>query len=245
MRLTKEIHCHTVYSHGTGTIEENVIAAVKKGVSEITISEHGPGHYYARKNTVDTYREMKNEILRLREKYPEISIYMGLEANIISTEGDLDVSDELLEILDILYCGIHLMSIPRNLSALFNMQIMNTLCEKFGWFRKRQTRINTRAVCLAMEKYPVKMITHPDTRGPIDLLAVARKAEERGVILEINDTKRKISAEDIRMIEESGINVTYAAGSDAHRPEDICKCGNSLPILEKSGVDLGKVWNVE
>lgn len=245
MKLVKEIHCHTVYSHGTGTIEDNVTAAIEKGVDTIIISEHGPGHYFARKNTVETYAEMRDEILRLREKYPEIEIFMGLEANIISTKGDLDVSDELLKLLDYLYCGIHLMSIPKNISSFFNMQIMNTLCSKFGWFKKRQTKINTRAVCLAMDKYPLTMITHPDTRGPIDLLAVARKAEEKNVILEINDTKCKLNADDIKRIEDSGINVTFAVGSDAHSRKDICKWENARKILEESGVDLKKVWNVE
>lgn len=245
MKLTAEIHCHTIYSHGTGTIEDNVIAAREKGMKKIIISEHGPGHMVARKNTNATYMDMKKEILELRKKYPDMDILMGMEANVISMKGDLDVDEELLEIVEVLYCGIHLMSIPKDISTFFNMQIMNTLCSKFGWFRKRQTRINTNALIKAIEKYPLKMITHPDTRGPVDIIELAKAAEKHDVVLEINDTQSKLNEEDIRLIEESGINITYAVGSDAHSKKDIGKWENARKILEKSNISLDKVWNVE
>lgn len=245
MKLTAEIHCHTVYSHGTGTIEENIIAAKNKGIKKIIISEHGPGHVVARKNTNATYKRMKDEIIELRKKYPDMEILMGLEANIISTKGDLDVDKELLNIIEVLYCGIHLMSIPKNPSAFFNLQIMNTLYCKFGIFKKRQTKINTNALINAIKKYHLTMITHPDTRGPVDIIELAKEAEKNNVILEINDTQSKLSAKNIELIEKNNIHIKYAVGSDAHCPEDIGKWNNAKKILEESNINLNKVWNVE
>ena len=49
-RMTFDYHTHTIYSpgplrsHGKGTPEENVQAAIEKGLTGIAISEHGPGH---------------------------------------------------------------------------------------------------------------------------------------------------------------------------------------------------------
>lgn len=245
MKLTAEIHCHTVYSHGSGTIEDNVLAAREKGIKKIIISEHGPGHMVAKHNTNETYKKMKNEIISLREKYPDMEIIMGLEANIISTKGELDVDDELLNIVEVLYCGIHLMSIPKNLSALFNLQLMNTLYCKFGIFKKRQTKINTNAIINAMRKYPLKMITHPDTRGPVDIIKIAKEAQKHNIMLEINDTQSKLNSEDIKSIEKEGINVMYAVGSDAHSKNDIGKWNNAKKIIEQSSISLEKIWNVE
>ena len=44
--LTKDLHTHTLYSHGKGTPEENVLAAVSMGLKTVAVSEHGPGHMF-------------------------------------------------------------------------------------------------------------------------------------------------------------------------------------------------------
>lgn len=44
MRILSDYHTHTIYSHGKGTIEENVEAARKIGLKILAISDHGPGH---------------------------------------------------------------------------------------------------------------------------------------------------------------------------------------------------------
>ena len=45
-RLLWDIHTHTVYSHGTGTIEDNVKAAAAKGLLCVGIADHGIGHAF-------------------------------------------------------------------------------------------------------------------------------------------------------------------------------------------------------
>ena len=44
--LTKDLHTHTLYSHGKGTPEENVLAAISCGLKTVAVSEHGPGHMF-------------------------------------------------------------------------------------------------------------------------------------------------------------------------------------------------------
>ncbi|MFR6641738.1 MAG: PHP domain-containing protein [Christensenellales bacterium] len=39
-----DYHTHTYYSHGKGTIEDNVRAAAEKGLKQIAITDHGFRH---------------------------------------------------------------------------------------------------------------------------------------------------------------------------------------------------------
>ena len=45
IKLYADYHTHTVYSHGTGSIMDNVMAARKKGLTEIAITDHGISHF--------------------------------------------------------------------------------------------------------------------------------------------------------------------------------------------------------
>ena len=46
MQILADYHTHTKYSHGKGTIEENVLEAISKGIKTIGISDHGYKHLH-------------------------------------------------------------------------------------------------------------------------------------------------------------------------------------------------------
>lgn len=71
-----DLHTHTIYSHGKGTIEDNVQAAIARGLSHIAITDHGPGHLFYGVKRRDIPR-MRKEVDALNEKYPEIKIHQG------------------------------------------------------------------------------------------------------------------------------------------------------------------------
>ncbi|HOR86487.1 MAG TPA: PHP domain-containing protein, partial [Bacillota bacterium] len=45
MKLYADYHTHTIYSHGTGSIMDNVTAAKNKGLTEIAVTDHGIRHF--------------------------------------------------------------------------------------------------------------------------------------------------------------------------------------------------------
>lgn len=44
--LLYDLHTHTTYSHGKGSIEDNVREAFNQGLEFVAISDHGPGHLF-------------------------------------------------------------------------------------------------------------------------------------------------------------------------------------------------------
>ena len=68
MEILADYHTHTVYSHGKGSIEDNVKVAISKGIKKIGISDHGYKNVaYGVK--IDDFEKMREEIDILNEKY--------------------------------------------------------------------------------------------------------------------------------------------------------------------------------
>ena len=67
MQILADYHTHTKYSHGKGTIEENVLEAISKGIKTIGISDHGYKHLAYGIKLNDIYK-MREEIDKLNEK---------------------------------------------------------------------------------------------------------------------------------------------------------------------------------
>ena len=90
MKILADYHTHTIYSHGKGTIEDNVKVAISKGIETIGISDHGYGHLtYGIKR--DDILRMREEIDKLNEKYKnQINILLGVECNILDHKGNID-----------------------------------------------------------------------------------------------------------------------------------------------------------
>lgn len=78
MSFWGDYHTHTIYSHGKGTIEENVVRALKSGLKEIAITDHGFRHMTYNVRRMD-WKTMRQETEFLKTKYPSINIYLGLK----------------------------------------------------------------------------------------------------------------------------------------------------------------------
>ncbi len=76
-KLLYDLHTHTTFSHGKGSIEDNVKVAIEKGLKAIAITDHGPGHltYGIKREAIPI---MRKQIDLLSKKYTEIKIYLGV-----------------------------------------------------------------------------------------------------------------------------------------------------------------------
>lgn len=240
-RIESDFHTHTVYSHGKGTIKENMEAARKKGLKILGIADHGPGHKGFGIKREDIFK-MRREIDQLAKLFPDLEIKLGLEANISMTDGSLDVDDALIGSLDYLMAGYHYGTIGRPMTTSAKIHFYNYLSEFSNSFERRVRIVNTKAVLRSMEHYDLFALTHPGAKAPVYMEEIIKGAIENDVLLEINNKHGHLNVEELRMAGEYGANCLI--GSDAHRPGDIGQAEDALKRVEASGVDKELIVNL-
>lgn len=242
MKLFADYHTHTVYSHGKGTIRENVEAAIKKGLREIVISDHGPGHLtygVSRKNL----RKMRDEIDELRGKYKDINILLGVEANVVSLDGEIDVNEEDIKVIDKLLVGFHNGAKPRTPRDAYVLFAKNYLAKVFKGMREECRRVNTETMIKAINRYDIDIITHPGAKIDIDTRELAKAAAKRNTALEINSSHGFLTVEYVKIAMEEGVYFTI--DSDAHKPEDVGNFIKGIRVAEEANLPIDRILNAE
>lgn len=238
------MHCHTVYSrngHGKATIEENVKAAIKKNLRRIYITDHGFSHLFfgIKRSLLPKIRE---EVNRLKKKYPEIEIYLGVEANIIGYDGTIDVTERDRQYLDAInlgwHHGVHFADVKSNCRYLRNL-FLNKHSSAYVALMEQ----NTDAMISAIQKNNILMITHPGDKIPMNMDRLAKACAQTNTLMEINNAHGHLSVEEIQkaMVHE----VKFAIGSDAHCAADIGKADHSIQRIIDSGLEIERVVNLE
>ena len=244
MQLIGDYHTHTIYSHGAGSIRENVEAALKKDLKEIAICDHGSGHYLygVKKRNIPIMRE---EIDRLNEDFmPKgIRILLGVEANLIGYDGSIDMDDKLIKFTDILLLGYHYGVTPHTIYDSFGMYVRNPLSKILPIGRTSLLELTTGAFVKAINNYPIDIITHPGSKAKVDIKTLAREAGKVGTALEINSRHSQLSVESIKIALKE--DVEFVVNSDAHNPEDVGDVEEALIRANAANLPLERIRNIE
>lgn len=236
--MTADYHTHTFYSDGVGSIEQNVESAREKGLHSIGITDHGfyhVAHGIKRKQVA----KMRAEIERLKAKYPDIEILLGVEANLINLNGDLDLKESDLKLFDYVIFGVHKLACSFRKPSSIWFTLMNFLCKKSP---KRIQKV-TNSYILALKKYPVKLVVHPNYAVWVDVGKLAKSAKEQGVWIELNGKRIDMSTSEAQALVNSG--VTLVIGSDAHKPERVAECSIPAEFIEKNDIPLDRIINIK
>lgn len=241
--MLADYHTHTLHSttgpvkHATGSVMEIVKTAHEKGLKEVAITDHGPGHfiYGVGKKFVPILRR---EIAEAQEKYPDVKVFLGVEANFKDTPNGLDVPPEDFALYDFVNAGYHY-------GVTKSRMISNFLAHK-GLIRgaalERLREFNTELVLRALKNNKIKVLTHPCDKGPFDLDAICRACEETGTLLEINAKHKHLTVDEIRRAGEYA--VSFIVGSDAHKAKNV---GTYVPTVLRAieaGLNLERIVNV-
>lgn len=241
MIIKADFHTHSDFSgDGKGSIEDNVKAAIEKGLNTIAITDHGPAHkFYGLK--VENYRKMRGICDEMNQKYPEIKVLLGMEANILNTSGDTDISDEILEHADILLAGFHYGMELGITFKNFSFFRSNVMAKRFSSAKEKAKVYNTISMISAMERYKLLAITHPGAKGPFDVEEVATAARDLGVALEINARHSRLNVDEIIRADEVGCR--FIINSDAHKPKDIGRFDEGIKRAKLAQLEDYKVIN--
>jgi putative hydrolase len=186
---------------------------------------------------------MRNDIEKIKDIYSNIKILLGCEANIISLDGKLDISDEIIEDLDYVMVGLHPMIWPQTFFDGYHLLVENILTKiiRNDSLRKKVMRQNTTALINAIKNYNIKIITHPGLHLPIDTAELAKAAAENGTALEINAGHGFMTVEYVKIARLQGAK--FAIGSDAHHPKDVGRFERALDIVQKAGLKEEDIIN--
>ena len=192
-----EVHMHTIETDGKCTIEEMGEAAKEHGYQYIAITDHSQN--LAMANGLDDERALEHiaRINAANDRMPDITIMSGIEVDILA-DGSLDLSDSVLEQMDVVVASVH---------SAFNQEPAQT----------------TDRLLRALSNKNVSILGHPTGRlllrrdaYQFDFEAVLRLARENRVAMELNAYPDRLDLNDVhlRMAKERGVKIVI--NTDAH-----------------------------
>lgn len=234
-RMVYDHHTHTTYSHGTGSILDNARIAHEKGLKSIAITDHGPGNFFYGMK-MELIPKMREDIKAAREIYPDVKIFLGVEANTILKVPYLDVKPIEWDKLDIVLAGYHF--------AVFGSgMIPNRLGLKSQSLLVQNTDMILNALYYSEESgNHIDILTHPGDKGPFDIDNIARACEDTGTLMEINGKHPHLDIEGIKTAAK--FDVKFVISSDAHVPENVGVFEPQLMRALEAGLDPERIVNI-
>jgi DNA polymerase (family 10) len=202
--LQGDVHMHTVETDGRNSIEEMAEAARAHGYRYLAITDHSKNLAFA--NGLDDQRAVEH-IARIRavnDKLDGIRIFAGIEVDILA-DGTLDLSDSVLEQMDIVIASVH---------SHFNQ----TAAEM------------TDRLLKALENPHTSLIGHPTGRlllrreaFALDMDAVLKAAAGKKVAMELNAYPDRLDLCDrhLRLAKQYGVKIVI--NTDSHHTSHLDK----------------------
>ena len=241
LKITADYHSHTTYSHGKGSIADNALCASQKGLEILAITDHAARHPFigvSRKK----YATIRKDLEEVQSKYDNLTLLMGIEANILGMDGDIDVSEEDISKLDVVLAGYHLTSLPYKFSDYFNIT-WNALTRYTMKSTKGQIARNTTMYINAIKKHKIDIITHPGFRLDIDYRQVGQACADYGTYVELSSRHRTPNDDNIE--ELLATNCQFVLDSDAHRSGDVGYCEFAKSLVEKYDISKDRIANID
>lgn len=219
-----DLHVHSNWSDGSCDLDEIARWGKSMGYHYIAICDHTKSLKIARGLAEDRLLRQMEEIDRINERLDGFRLLKGTEVDILS-DGTLDLSDEVLNRLDIVIAAIH------------------------TGFKQPREKI-TKRILLAMQNPHVNIIAHPTgrligSREPydVDLDSVIEMAAQTHTGLEINAYHERLDLNDINCMRAKANGVKISIGTDAHHPEQMWMMSLGVAVARRGWLEKDDVLN--
>ncbi len=192
-----DLHMHSTWSDGKASVEEMAKACASRGYRYLAVSDHSPALAMVQGITPERAVEQWEEIARVQGGLEGITIFKSLEVDILG-DGSLDMTDEVLEVLDLVLVSVH---------SLMDMD---------------RVRMTDR-VLTAMQHPQVDILAHPTGRllarrepFQIEMEEVLQAARDLDVAVEINANPNRLDLNDVHAHRAKELGVKVSINTDAH-----------------------------
>jgi DNA polymerase (family 10) len=219
-----DLHMHTVESDGKATLREMVSAAAELGYEYVAITDHSKA--LAMANGLDERRvsEFAASVRELNRDGLPLRVFSGLECDILR-DGAMDLAEDALAELDLVIGSVH---------SYMNLEPAEM----------------TDRLLRALESPSVRILGHPTGRillerdsYPFNFEAIAAKAAERDVWLEVNASPERLDlyAPLLRVAKRKGARFTIS--TDAHRIKHLYNMPYGVTMARRGWLEAADVMN--
>lgn len=200
--IAGNVHAHTTWSDGRATLLAMAKAAKAMGLKWLTVTEHSQTASYAGGLTEDRLEQSHEEIARVAEEVPGLTLLRGIETDILE-DGRLDYPEHVLAGLDVVICSIH--------------QRHNQDEEQM-----------TRRVLKAMDNPHFMIWGHPTGRllnkrepAPMRMEQLLDRAAQVGAAVEVNGCPERLDLKPLHVRQALERGLKLVASTDAHSTEEL------------------------
>lgn len=219
-----DVHMHTIATDGRCTIEEMARAARDRGYKYMAITDHSKNLAFA--NGLDDKRA-EEHIRKIRAAGAElegIRVFAGIEVDILA-DGDLDLSDPVLEQMDVVIASVH------------------------SHFQQEPAKMTDRLL-RAIANPHVSIIGHPTGRILLrrpsyeyDMEAVLKAAARHKVAMEHNAYPDRLDLSDTHLRMAKSFGVKTVINTDAHHTSHMTKLRFGVLQARRAWLTKGDVLN--
>jgi DNA polymerase (family X) len=219
-----DVHMHTVETDGRNTIEEMAEAVRDRGYKYMAITDHSKNLAFANGLTDERALAHIERIRAAEKKFVGMRILAGIEVDILG-DGTLDLSDSVLEQMDIVIASVH---------SHFNQD--------------RDTM--TARLLKAISNPNVSVIGHPTGRQllrrdayPFDLDAVLKAALKHKVAMELNAFPDRLDLSDVNLRAAKQQGVKIVINTDSHHTSHLDKMRYGVTQARRAWLTRDDVLN--
>jgi DNA polymerase (family 10) len=219
-----DLHVHSSWSDGRGSIVELARAARALGYEYLAVSDHSPSVGIASGLSAEDLDRKIEAVAAINEGLEGFRVLVGTEVD-IRADGELDYPDDLLAKCDVVVASVHMA-------------------------QQQRERAITGRLIVAIENRNVDIIGHPTgriigKRDPyeVDMPAVLEAAARHGVSMEINAYPSRLDLNDIWARRARDLGVRMAINTDAHQPEQLQVMRYGVKVARRAWLERRDVLN--